>query len=54
MKYLHEEFSMLKKVIDETNWAILNIVSGHFPATQSIIVEPYYLDTENKLICFTD
>ena len=54
MKYLHEEFSTLKKVIGETNYAILNIVSSHFPASQSIIVEPYYLNTENKLICFTD
>ena len=54
MKYLHKEFSTLKKVIDETNYAILNIISNDFPASQSILVEPYYLDAENTLICFTD
>jgi hypothetical protein len=54
MKYLHKEFSTLKKLITETNYAILNIDSEHFPATQSILVEPYYPDAENTLICFTD
>ncbi len=54
MKYLKEEFNTVKQIISITNYAILNIVSEHYPKAKSILVEPYYLDAENKLICFTN
>ena len=54
MKYLHEEFDTVKKIISHTNYAILNISSDHYPTTQAILVEPFYLNAENKLVCFTE
>src|SRR5436190_23492801 len=54
MKYLHEEIDTVKRIVTNTNYAILNIVSDSYPVSKSILVEPYYLNAENKLICFTE
>jgi len=54
MKYIHEELNVIRNVIGHTNYAILNIVSDVYPGAKSILVEPYYLNAENKLICFTE
>ena len=54
MKYIHEELNVIRNVIGHTNYAILNIVSDVYPGTKSILVEPYYINAENKLICFTE
>ncbi len=54
MKYLQDEFNTIKGIVTNTNYAILNIVSDSYPVTNSILVEPHYLNAENKLICFSE